>query len=443
MPDTPDISRRQFLTGVGAAGAGGLVVGGVAGGFIGHGIEKTKTSSSTSAAANSGKPYQIGSPYPTTGPYAADGVQMTNGTQLAIEEINAAGGIAGRKINRVIVDTVVNSPEGVTAAFNKLVSMNVDAIVGGYVQVDAPTYTIVPPYGAPYLHGNTLQEGVDKVIADPQKYHMIFNVDPTEVWYGKGFPRFMSDLIASGRYSPPGHTISVIQGDLVYSQTIAAATQTAMKQAGWTVTGLEKVVTPVSDWGPVISAVHSQKPAIVYNAHPAPADQAAFMKQFVANPTNSLVYLQYGPSIPQFLQLAGSAANGAIWSTVIGNVGDSLGKAFVQKYTSRFGQPPGLANAPQGYDTIGLLAQAWGMVGNPRDFVGVSDALRTMRYRGASGTIYMNQPGQYTSAYPDASDDPSLSMPHLYLQVQNGQHKVIYPPPYAQATFQKPPWIKG
>jgi branched-chain amino acid transport system substrate-binding protein len=192
----------------------------------------------------------------------------------------------------------------------------------------------------------------------------------------------------------------------------------------------------------VISAVHSQKPAIVYNAHPAPADQAAFMKQFVANPTNSLVYLQYGPSIPQFLQLAGSAANGAIWSTVVGNVGGSLGKAFVQKYTSRFGQPPGLANAPQGYDTVGLLAQAWGMVGNPRDFVGVSDAIRTMRYRGASGTIYMNQPGQYTSSYPDASPDPSVSMPHLYLQIQNGQHKVIYPPPYAEVSYQKPPWIK-
>jgi branched-chain amino acid transport system substrate-binding protein len=65
-----------------------------------------------------------------------------------------------------------------------------------------------------------------------------------------------------------------------------------------------------------------------------------------------------------------------------------------------------------------------------------------MRSRGVCGTINMNQAGQYTSAYPDASDDPSLSMPHLYLQVQNGAHKIIWPPPYAEAEFQTPPWFK-
>jgi branched-chain amino acid transport system substrate-binding protein len=439
MDNEKDISRRQFLTGAGAIGAGALVVGGVAGGFIGRSTAPSQTTSSVSAGGKT--PFLIGSPYPTTGPYAADGVEMKNGTQLAIDEINTGGGIAGRKINRVIVDTQVNSPEGVTAAFNNLVSQKVDAIVGGYVQVDAPTYDIVPPYGSPYLHGNTLQEGVAKVIADPKRYSMIFNVDPTEVWYGYGFPKFLDALMAGGKWKPPAKTASVIQGDLVYSQTIAQATAQSVTGAGWTVTGVEKVTTPVSDWGPVLGMLHAQTPAVAYNAHPAPADQAAFMKQFVANPTPSLVYLQYGPSIPQFLQLAGSAANGAIWSTVIGNAGGALGRAFTQKYQAKYGTTPGLANAPQGYDTIYLLAEAWGRVGDPRNFTAVSNQLRTIQHRGVSGTIYMNQPGQYTSAYPDASNDLSLSMPHLFLQIQNGQHRIIYPPPYADADYQTPPWM--
>jgi branched-chain amino acid transport system substrate-binding protein len=442
MADESAVSRRQFLVGAGSAGVAGLVVGGVAGGLIGHQTASSSTSTSTSSGSSGGKPYLIGSPYPTTGPYAADGVEMTNGTQLAIDEINAAGGIGGRQIKRVIVDTQVNTPEGVTSAFNSLVDKKVDAIVGGYVQVDAPTYNIVPSYGAPYLHGNTLQEGVDKVVADPGKYYMFFNVDSTEVWYGKGFPKFVDTLIASGKWKPPSKTLTAIQGDIVYSQTIAAATSQAMQSAGWTISGLEKVTTPVSDWTPVIGHLGSQKPAIVYNAHPAPADQAAFMKQFVASPTPSLVYLQYGPSIPQFLQLAGSAANGAIWSTVIGNLGDALGQGFTQRYTAKFGKPPGLANAPQGYDTIYLLAQAWAIVGDSRNFKAVCNQLKTIRYRGVCGTINMNQPGQYTSSYPDTSSDPSLTMPHLFLQVQDGQHKIIYPAPYAEAEFQTPPWIK-
>jgi len=438
-----NISRRQFMAGAGAAGAGGLVVGGVAGALIGSsGGDDTEEASAASGSSASGKPYLIGCPYPTTGPYAADGEQMQNGTQMAIDEINDAGGIAGRPIKRVGVDCKVDSPEGVATAFNSLVSQKVDAIVGGYVQVDAPTYDIVPPYGAPYLHGNTLQSGVDKVIDDPERYGMIFNVDPTEVWYGRAFPEFLTFLLSEGGYKPSSKTMTPIEGDIVYSQVIARSAADAVKKLnGWSTNGMQKVVTPISDWGPVIRALQSDKPGIVFNAHPAPADQAAFMKQFVANPTNSLVYLQYGPSIPQFLELAGEAANGAIWSTVIGNVGGDVGKEFNEKYEQRFGSSPGTgAQAPQGYDTIHLLAKAVAQVKNPRDFPAVCDAIRRTSHRGVCGTINMNRPGQYTLPYPGGEKDPSLGMPHLYLQIQDGAHKVIYPPLYAEAEFQPPPW---
>src|SRR5256885_2207499 len=152
MSDEAGVSRRQFMVGAGAAGAGGLVVGGVARGLIGRNTASTSSTGGTSGGTTT--PYLIGSPYPTTGPYAADGVEMTNGTQLAIDEINAAGGIAGRKIKRIVVDTVVNSPEGVTSAFNKLIDQKVDAIIGGYVQAEAPPYHNNPPSCRPYPHGH-------------------------------------------------------------------------------------------------------------------------------------------------------------------------------------------------------------------------------------------------------------------------------------------------
>lgn len=430
------ISRGQFIGATGAAL-------GVAAGLTGTGLAGTvRRSERNAVAAAKAKPFLIGSPFPLHSFYAADGEQMQNGSGLAIEEINSAGGIAGRKIDRIVIDADVASPEGVTTAFRKLVSSNVDAFVVGYLQVDAPSYDIAAAYGAPYLHGNTIEAGVARVRANPQKYYNIFNVDSTEVHYGKNMPLFLDRLAKTGQWAPKTKTVHFIQGDLAYSQTISQAAQAAFKAAGWKSMGVEKVVTPINDWGPVISKLHSGPAAVIMNCHPAPADLAAFIKQFNANPTDSLVYMQYGPSIPQFLQLAGAAANGSIWSTVVGTPNDVIGLDFQKKYQARFKKPAGFANAGQCYDEVNMLARAWAMVGDPRNFKAVCNVLRTQIHRGVSGSFWLNHPGQSNWLYPFETEDSSLGEPHLFFQIQNQKQKIIFPPLYADTTFKKAPYQK-
>jgi branched-chain amino acid transport system substrate-binding protein len=214
------LNRTKFLgvAATGIAAAGGL-------GFAGH--TKTKARPQTAAAIRASKPYLIGSPFPLHSFYAADGNQMKNGSGLAIDEINSSGGIAGRKISRIVIDADVATPEGVTTAFKKLVSAKVDAILVGYIQVDAPSYDIAAAYGAPYVHGNTLDAGVQRVKADPKKYYNIFNVDSTEVHYGTNFPLYLDRLARSGQFRPRAKTIHFIEGDLGYSQNISHAGQEA------------------------------------------------------------------------------------------------------------------------------------------------------------------------------------------------------------------------
>src|SRR5947199_3422185 len=152
--------RGQFLS---VAGGGIALAGGVTG-------LRKRTRPQTAAAIANASGYLIGSPFPLHSFYAADGQQMYNGSGLAIDEINSSGGIAGRKIRRIVLDADVATPEGVTSAFKKLVSSKVDAILVGYIQVDAPSYDIAAAYGAPYIHGNTLDAGVQRVKANPAKY---------------------------------------------------------------------------------------------------------------------------------------------------------------------------------------------------------------------------------------------------------------------------------
>jgi len=77
-------------------------------------------------------PVVIGSIDPLTGSSAIQGLDMKRGEQLALEEINAAGGISGHPLKIVWEDTE-SSPKGGMAAVHKLVEINkVPLILGAY-----------------------------------------------------------------------------------------------------------------------------------------------------------------------------------------------------------------------------------------------------------------------------------------------------------------------
>lgn len=81
------------------------------------------------ALAEAPKPILVGAIAPTTGPVSVYGVSVTNGIKLAVEEINAAGGVLGRPLEVSYMDDKADSTEGANA-FNKLVSDGVCAVIG-------------------------------------------------------------------------------------------------------------------------------------------------------------------------------------------------------------------------------------------------------------------------------------------------------------------------
>ena len=64
---------------------------------------------------------KIGSAGPMTGQYAAFGEQLRRGATMAVEEINAAGGVNGQKLELLIGDDACD-PKQATAVANKMVS---------------------------------------------------------------------------------------------------------------------------------------------------------------------------------------------------------------------------------------------------------------------------------------------------------------------------------
>src|SRR5437773_12362246 len=76
-------------------------------------------------------PINVGITGPFTGPYADPGIAIRNAGELAIADINAAGGINGRKLEAVTADDSCDAQQRVQTA-QKLLTQKIIAIVGGY-----------------------------------------------------------------------------------------------------------------------------------------------------------------------------------------------------------------------------------------------------------------------------------------------------------------------
>jgi branched-chain amino acid transport system substrate-binding protein len=434
-------SRRSFLKGAGLAGVGAAAMSSGLLADINDGVRAE------------GDPIPVGGCVPLTGWAAADGLSFKSGLELACDEINMMGGILGRPLAPVFEDSKEQGADNIIPAMQRLIDRHeVHAIINGY-NTGAVTaeYDTIADAGVPYLHHNTDIVHHETVGSDPELYFSNFMADPAEYWYGEGFMKFISDLNDTGKWEAPNKKVAIVTGSQNYSVVIANAMRDSAEKYGWEISLYETVVVPISEWGPTLQKIRNDPPAAIAITHWVPQDLAQFMTQFVPNPTNSLVYMQYGPLLSAFREIGKEATNGVLFATVVGALQDEIGQDYFQRFNSKFGESASPLTGSQPYDSCHYWAIAAAMAGGtgaPGEFEQnekVCDRIRRNIYRGVQGATAFVLPYQAARTYPTETRDPSLGMPHQFLQVQNHleQGKLIAPEPYETATFQIPPWISG
>jgi branched-chain amino acid transport system substrate-binding protein len=427
------VTRKQFVGGLGAATFSGVLAGG-AGGFFGG-----RSTSSEAAAGRKGEPLPIGVLVPVTGSAAADGQEMLRGIKLGVAEINDGGGVGGRPLKVELLDAKDQTPEIMTSAMRKFVADRVGAIFAPFITYTNVELPIVGRSKIPMFHVNTYQGNVDFAVKNG--FRNIFELCPTEIWYATGFIDVMQRLIDDGKFKPRDKTVAIVSSNDAYSISIARTFRAGVTKLGWKVVQFDTYTVPQSEWGSTLTRIRARDPDVVFHSDYFVGDEASFIKQFAQAPTRSLVYQQYAPSVPEYLKLAGKAANGVLWATTTGTiVDDDLGKRFVAAYKKAYNQEPGLANAGNQYDGVRLWAQAAGLASDPLQYDEVNNHIHNLVVRGVNGS-YKLGPQQTNLPYPAEAKDPSLGQPLLTFQIQDGEHVLISPDPYTKGEFQLPPWL--
>src|SRR5436190_789890 len=86
---------------------------------------------------------KIGFPMPLSGPTAVYGVPITKGAEMAIADINAKGGVLGRKLELLPRDSKANADEAVRIAREMIIKENVDFLSGTLTSAEAPAVSTI------------------------------------------------------------------------------------------------------------------------------------------------------------------------------------------------------------------------------------------------------------------------------------------------------------
>jgi branched-chain amino acid transport system substrate-binding protein len=371
----------------------------------------------------------------------ADHTDYLNGATLAVDEINAAGGVAGRQIKLEAHDCDIFTPDGILAGYRAVVDSKPDAIASAFVPLARQTMLeALGDYKAPLLTGDTNIDLITFARKNRDKYWNYFQVDPPEIYYGRMFPKFLDTVAAEGVWKPSNNKVHIIREQNNYNMQIAKEVLATLPSSKFELASITDIQYPMQDWGPVMQAVKKVGAGVIMLDYWVGAEEAAFCQQFVADPVKgSLVYIQYGASQPEFLNVAGAAAEGMVWSTVLGVYADKQGMEFRKKYAAKHPGVIGLCYTGSAYDTVYILKNAWTNV-DPADFKAMADYIKTHPYRGVDGAVDMNNDYQAALHYPLQTEDLNKGMAQLYFQVQDGAHKIIQPTVLAESKFRAFPW---
>ena len=315
---------------------------------------------------------KIGIMVPTTGSEATYGRDMENAIKMAVDEINAKGGVLDQKFTTFTGDDGCD-PQMATAAASKIVSVGVDAVVGGYCSgATLPTLKIYADAGVPM------------VIAAANSTKFI-DLNPGNAFLINSIGSYQVETAVNLFTKLGVKKIAIIhQGD-GYSEDLASLTQKKWNAMGNATVAFEVVNKGEQDQSALVTRIKSKAPELVFwTAYYA--DGALVIKQLRQGGYMGKIVVGDGSTDPKLMEIAGRAAEGVY--ALANPVPQFLpeGKQFIAQYKTKFKTNPGPYSALS-YDGMYLLADAIKRAGST-DKQKVAAALKaTSGFKGLSGPV--------------------------------------------------------
>jgi branched-chain amino acid transport system substrate-binding protein len=361
---------------------------------------------------------KFGIPLPLTGTNAKFGEIEKKSYEIALEEINAKGGIKGKKVVLEFEDSQ-GKPEISRSIVERLIDVKKQPVIFGEYSSSSSkaVAAVAEERKIPYMVVTGATDDITQ-----QNYKYVFRMNPTNAYYATGLLSFFKEVVKP-------QSIAILYESSDFGTSGAEDMVKQAQKVGIKVLVKEQYEKGAVDFKPILSKVKAAKPDVIYMVSYV-MDAALLMRQIKELRIDANLYAggAAGFAIPEFIQNAKEASELAVtatlWSPQVAYPG---AKEYAEKYKKLYKDYPSYHGA-EAYAALYVIkdvlerAKTW----KPDD---IRAAFKATNMMTAFGPVRFEDKEGYTN---------QNFMDTLVMQVINGKHETIWPAKYANAKYVYP-----
>lgn len=332
--------------------------------------------------ARGAEPVKIGLHAPLTGFAAADGQSVYQSVQIAVDQVNRAGGLLGRPVELVVYDDRADAREGVAVAQRLIERDRVVAVVGG--SYSAPMRATAPLYQTariPMVVGFAVHPDITRAGEFVYRIGFLGQVE------GAGAAEAAATLLGARR-------VVMFTMDNDFGRALAGGFKARAAVRGLQI--MEEFVYPLGEqnFSSYLVRTRQLNPDLIF-ASGYYNEAAQLVRQARQLGVTATILGEEGFDTPKFLEIAGPAAEGVYIVTNLDRDDPRpVVQQFIAEYRARFKMEPDMVGASN-YDAFMVLADAIRRAGST-DPEAIRRALAATReFEGLTGRLTFT-PGRET-----------------------------------------------
>ena len=337
---------------------------------------------------------------PLTGDAATYGVSHKNGLELALAEINKAGGVKGQQIELLTHDDA-GDPKQSAAGAQKFADMkSVVAVVGSCLSSN--TLAMVPIIDKAKIPHSVISSSTSK-LSGMSKYFFRMAVQDDKVG------GLMVDL-SQERFKPKKMALLYLNND--YGKGLLSSIEPQVKKYGITMTSAQTYLATDKDYSALLTKVKAEAPEVLLVGSTY-TDGGLIVKQAREMGLTLPIVGPTGLYSPKYMEIAGKAVENSYFLGVfVPTNPDPKVQEFVKKYKEKYGMEPDTFAAlayDQGYVLKEAIEKAAAKGAVTRE--NIREAMAASNYKGITGTVTFDDKGDWVR-------------PYLFVTVKDGQFVV-------------------